>query len=96
LLKEELAYPVDFEEDLDWEIKDFGFTKGLVLTVKKKVVMAGVVIWWQRFFKADTSAIDLKQIQGRRANPEIQNSWAQAQEMFREKMKTHQPVELDL
>jgi len=36
LLKEELAYPIEYEEDLDWEIKELGTTKGLVLSVKKK------------------------------------------------------------
>jgi len=87
LLKEELAYPIEYEEDLDWEIKDLGSTKALVLTVKKKAVMAGGVIWWQRVFKSDPNSIDVSQIQGRKANKELQNSWAQAQEMFKEKMK---------
>jgi len=80
------------EEDPDWEMKACGGRRSIQLTVRKAEV-GGLIIWWKRVLKGEP-AIAAEDIEDRRADKaeDFAKVWAEAHEMFRQKVKERQPI----
>uniref|UniRef100_A0A7S1BWG7 CS domain-containing protein n=1 Tax=Corethron hystrix TaxID=216773 RepID=A0A7S1BWG7_9STRA len=100
------------EDGAEWEFENFEHfhldpaeigeeTKLLRVTFRKAVPMQGISIWWDRPF-SHCPAIDTKKIQQRNESSQSQaiDSWNEAHQLFREKMKRkkqeNNPLNIDL
>ncbi|CAM9518781.1 unnamed protein product, partial [Heterosigma akashiwo] len=82
---------------LDWELadlpRDAEGRRLLRITLQKHVPLAGLTVWWSSMFKGDTE-IDVAAIEGRGgggAPAAHADAWAEAQRLFREKMRDRPP-----
>mmetsp|Transcript_32711 Transcript_32711/g.54777 ORF Transcript_32711/g.54777 Transcript_32711/m.54777 type:complete len:309 (-) Transcript_32711:88-1014(-) len=72
------------------------------VTLRKRIIHEGmeftpgesVVLWWRSLLEGGAQ-IDTTKIDGRRNVQTMQETWQQAQEMFREKMKNRKPFIID-
>mmetsp|Transcript_16660 Transcript_16660/g.22957 ORF Transcript_16660/g.22957 Transcript_16660/m.22957 type:complete len:256 (+) Transcript_16660:218-985(+) len=110
LLNGVLLHPTEMDEDLGWELLDWPLEsdlhqKGgrrLQVTLTKCILPSGmefspgesVVVWWRSLLEGGTQ-IDLDRIQGRKNRQQMQDNWAEAQEMFRQKVKDRKPIIID-
>jgi len=93
-LEGKISYEVLAEEDdLDWEIKPHLEQAIILITLTKKDIGGGVIIWWRCVLQGDPE-IDTTQIKGR-ANNSYREVWEKAHEMFREKVANYEQVEID-
>lgn len=53
-----------------------------------------VVLWWRSLVKGG-AAIDTNSIAGRKNQAAMRDTWAQAQELFRQKVANHKPIIID-
>jgi hypothetical protein len=57
VLEGEMAYHVRYDDDVEWELKEFGDRKLVKITLQKSARdflfnSTNEAIWWSRFFKA--------------------------------------------
>ena len=99
----ELAYPVtqpEASDDLTWELTDFepdGGRRLLHVTFQKEMPN-GVTVWWERALQGE-AALDTTTLPDRKWADKLakqQDSWQEAQRMFREKVKNRKKVPIDL
>ncbi|GMH60985.1 hypothetical protein TrLO_g13660 [Triparma laevis f. longispina] len=66
----------------DWELKTYGSSKYLQITLQKAVPMSGVVIWWTRVFRdyGDDIVVEREDKNG------MKEAWEEAHRMFKEKV----------
>ena len=108
LLEGELPHRIHLAEDEDyveWEIlTENDDRKFVVVTLRKAVPMAGVVIWWDCILK-HCPKIDLSGIEGRNKKSSdgsgagMESAWEEAHRLFKEKVKAgtlHQQHKVDV
>lgn len=95
------------EDPVDWEILDgspfpqTNETKYMVITVRKKAIIANAIRWWSQVFVEDETSIDVTQIEERisasndakgnkqkATNEKWSSAWEEAHKLFREKVKS--------
>ena len=107
LIEGELPHKIYLAEDEDgveWEILTEADRKFVVVTLRKAVPMAGVVIWWDCILK-HCPKIDLGGIEGRNKQSSnssgdgMESAWEEAHRLFKEKVKAgtlHQQHKVDI
>lgn len=96
--------PEDEDDQGDWELLGGGegadgvgpAARLLRLTVRKDSP-AGVTVWWERLLRGDP-AIDVSVFEGHdaAASAKLQASWDEAHRLFKERVKAHKPIEIDV
>jgi hypothetical protein len=97
LLEGKFLYPVNAEEDyIDWEIQPYLEQSVIVLTLNKKEIGQGVIVWWKSVFVGDPE-IDTTQISDRKldANTSYRQVWEKAHDMFKKKVAEQEPQVID-
>ena len=107
LIEGELPHKIHLAEDeegVEWEILTEADRKFVVVTLRKAVPMAGVVIWWDCILK-HCPKIDLCGIEGRNKKSSnssgdgMESPWEEAHRLFKEKVKAgtlHQQHKVDI
>lgn len=107
LIEGELPHKIHLAEDEDeveWEILAEDDRKFVVVTLRKAVPMAGVVIWWDCIL-LHCPKIDLSGIEGRNKTSSdssgagMESAWEKAHRLFKEKVKAgtlHQQHKVDI
>ena len=93
-----LKHPIEREsDDIDWEIIDDSKSSNitervLAITLRKKSIIPGAVIWWSCIFVGDPE-IDVEAIKGRKKVD--LSSWNEAHKMFKEKIAQRELINID-
>jgi hypothetical protein len=91
LLEGDLDYNVHFAEDegaLDWEIDVTDPSRKVIqVTFLKAVPMQGLTVWWSRPLSHFPDIDVASGIDGRNKHEQLKQSWEEAHQLFRDKIK---------